>query len=189
MNQPFGIADRFGVLMRRAQDGDREAYGELLTEIVPLLRSWLRRNYRGVRDTEDVVQDILLSLHSARATYDCRRPFLPWLLAIARFRAADWTRREKRRVARETAAELFLETSGADQANTTEMHAGDAEALRAALRKLPDNQRRAIELIKLRELTLREAAVITGMSIGALKVATHRATRKLRLALRSDENS
>jgi RNA polymerase sigma-70 factor (ECF subfamily) len=69
------------------------------------------------------------------------------------------------------------------------MHAGDAEALRAALRKLPDNQRRAIELIKLRELTLREAAVITGMSIGALKVATHRATRKLRLALRSDENS
>ena len=32
---------------------------------------------------DDVVQDVLLTIHRARATYDPSRPFLPWLRAIA----------------------------------------------------------------------------------------------------------
>ncbi len=40
------------------------------------------------------------------------------------------------------------------------------------------------ELLKFREMSLKEASSVSGMSIGALKVATHRATRALRLALR-----
>ena len=52
-----------------------------------------------------------------------------------------------------------------------------------AIRALPAGQRRALELLKLRELSLKEAAAETGLAVGALKVATHRAMASLRRAL------
>ena len=87
-------------------------------------------------------------------------------------------------VAREVAVETYPETSGEDETNRGDGY-GDAEALRQAVKSLPEGQRVAIELLKLRELSLKEAASVSGMSVAALKVATHRATRALRLALRT----
>src|SRR5262249_14827735 len=75
----------FASLMASAQDGDRAAYAELLTQVAPLLRRWIqsRRRFIQAADIEDLVQDTLLSVHAARATYDPGRPFLPWLMTIA----------------------------------------------------------------------------------------------------------
>jgi RNA polymerase sigma-70 factor (ECF subfamily) len=56
-----------------------------------------------------------------------------------------------------------------------------------AINQLPIGQRQAIELLKLREMSLKEAAATTGMSIAALKVATHRALKALRKLLAGDE--
>jgi RNA polymerase sigma-70 factor (ECF subfamily) len=55
--------------------------------------------------------------------------------------------------------------------------------VRKAVRALPEGQRQAIELLKLEELSLKEAAEISGTSVGALKVATHRAMATLRRTL------
>jgi RNA polymerase sigma-70 factor (ECF subfamily) len=52
-----------------------------------------------------------------------------------------------------------------------------------AIRSLPRGQRQAIELLKLKELSLKEAAAASGSSVGALKVATHRAIVALRRTL------
>jgi RNA polymerase sigma factor (sigma-70 family) len=187
MHQPAERADHLGRLMRLAQDGDRVAYRELLKQIVPLLRRWLkrRRPFLSASDIEDVVQDVLLAVHAVRATYDRRRPFLPWLMAIAHNRSVDAARRYGRLRAREIGVEEYPETSHEQQTNMREETYGDPEALRSALGALPEGQRKAIELVKLQEMSLREAAAVSGMSIGALKVATHRATRTLRLALRT----
>jgi len=77
--------DRYARLMERAQEGDSAAYSELLTELVPLLRRQIRHRRRTLQpqDIEDLVQEVLLSLHAVRATYDPSRPFVPWLMAIA----------------------------------------------------------------------------------------------------------
>ena len=54
----------------------------------------------------------------------------------------------------------------------------------ATLSKIsPPGQRQAIKLLKLDEMSLKEAAIASGMSIAALKVATHRALATLRKAL------
>ncbi len=63
---------------------------------------------------------------------------------------------------------------------------GDPQALRRAIADLPEAQRRAIDMLKLKEMTLKQAAAASGMSITALKVATHRAMRALRKALASE---
>jgi RNA polymerase sigma-70 factor (ECF subfamily) len=59
-----------------------------------------------------------------------------------------------------------------------------SDALRVAIAQLPRGQREAIEMLKLRQLSLREASAVTGSSVGALKVATHRAMTTLRALLK-----
>jgi len=171
--------------MRAAQDGDKAAYAQLLSEVALLLRRVVQRRspFLQPSDVEDVVQEILISLHVARATYDPARPFLPWLLAIARNRLADAARRYARRAAHEVANEQAVETFLDRETNILTSAYGDPEALRHAIRGLPEGQRRAVELLKLREMSLKEAAVVTGMSIGALKAAVYRAMRTLRTVL------
>ena len=125
MDHPIETADGLGDLMRLAQDGDRVAYRRLLTQVAPLLRQWLKRRFLPDPEVEDIVQDVLLSVHAARATYDWRRPFLPWLMAIARNRAADAARRHGRRKAREVAVEQYPETSEDQATNMIEKVYGD----------------------------------------------------------------
>lgn len=172
--------------MRLAQQGDSRAYSELLETISPRIRKLVRwrRGFVGPEHVEDLVQDVLLSLHAVRATYDPGRPLMPWLLAIVRNRLVDDARRYARRGAHELAADDANVTFEDMPANITDEAFGDVEALTRAVGELPAGQRQAIELLKLKEMSLREASDATGLSIGALKLATHRAMATLRRTLK-----
>lgn len=185
-----GMADDFpgdawSTLMAAAQAGDRAAYRRLLTEVAPYLRAIAAGTLRNPADIEDAVQDALLTLHAMRALYDPARPFRPWLAGIARHRVADRARHLRRRARREEPLAPVHETFAAVPTNA--IAAADTAALRAAVAALPPGQRQAIELMKLKEMTLREAADRTGQSVVALKVATHRALARLRRALGTAE--
>ena len=167
--------------MRAAQAGDSTAYVALLRELSPRVRRIVarQRGFAGAEEVEDLVQDVLLSLHAVRATYDPARPFMPWLLAIVRNRLADGARRYARTSGREVHIDDADVTFDEPAANPDQEPSEDVEALRA----LPAGQRQAVELLKLQELSLKEAAAVSGASVGALKVATHRAMTALRKAL------
>ena len=172
-------------LMRKAQDGDQAAYASLLREVLPILKRVVqaRLGFLPVADREDLVQDILLSLHAARATYDPARPFKPWLMTIAHNRMVDQARRNARRMANEvTVDEYPADVADTDAAAAADRY-GDPEELRQAIKVLPKGQRSAIELLKLREMSLKEASQATGMSVSALKVSVHRAIKTLRTSL------
>ncbi|KAI3610944.1 hypothetical protein D8I24_0388 (plasmid) [Cupriavidus necator H850] len=125
------------------------------------------------------MQDVLLTIHAVRHTYDPARPFGPWLVAIARRRIIDSLRRRARTSARETPLDTEPETISDPGANLQEM-ALDARAVRDTVDCLPAGQREALRMLKLEEMSLKEAAVASGMSVVALKVATHRALKTLR---------
>ena len=172
----------FAALMQAAQGGDAEAYAQLLGEIGPRLRRFVRGHWRllGAEDVEDLVQEVLLSVHAVRATYDPGRPFMPWLFAIVRNRIADGARRHARHEGRQLQIEDWDVTFFEESANSSREVFGEVEALNHAIEALPAGQRSAIEMLKLREMSLKEAAAASGMSIGSLKVATHRAMNALR---------
>ena len=175
------------ILMARAQDGDAAAYRRLLEEMTPYLRSLAARRHRDQNDIEDAVQDVLLTAHSIRHAYDPRRPFGPWLVAIANRRLVDRLRRQGRTRARETPLTARHETFCDHQANLEER--SDRYGLDRAIDNLPPMQRQAIRLLKLREMSLKEAATVSGMSIASLKVATHRALIRLRKMLTDRSNT
>jgi RNA polymerase sigma-70 factor (ECF subfamily) len=185
MNQRLEQDQHLTSLMRSAQDGDRGAYAALLGDVAPLVRQTVKRRFGFLQpqDVEDLVQDVLLSMHAARATYDPARPFLPWLMAIVRNRMADGARRYARRAANEVVSDRLPETFPAEDTNMLLGMYGDAEALTRAMADLPPGQRQAVELLKLRELSLKEASAVSGTSVGALKVAVHRGIAALRKAL------
>lgn len=170
------------MLMQAAQSGDTRAYAQLLNEITPRLRQIIQNQRRFLQpaDIEDLVQEVLLSLHAVRATYDPQRPFKPWLFAIARNRLADGARHYARHAAHELQVEDLTVTFSDQVANIDAEAYGDPEALKRAIQELPRGQREAIEMLKLRELSLKEAAAASGTSVGALKVSVHRAMARLR---------
>ena len=172
----------FAELMRAAQTGDRDAYERLLVALTPRIRRIVRNHRRFLQDEdiEDLVQDILLSVHAVRATYDPKRPFVPWLLAIARNRMVDAVRRYARGSAHEIHVENLAVTFVDDSANIDVDGYSDLAELNAAIRSLPPMQRDAIRMLKLNEMSLKEAADASHTTIGALKVATHRAMSTLR---------
>jgi len=158
-------------LMAAAQTGDRQAYGVLLVEV----RRWLQRYFaRKVPSgqIDDLVQEVLVSLHAKRASYDPARPFLPWLAAIARYRWVDHLRRSYRR------AEVELGDHDATQEDEA-----DAVMARISLDRLftslPPAQAEAIELVKIEGHSIAEAAARCGQSEPLVKVNIHRGLRKL----------
>lgn len=162
-------------LLTASQQGDGVAYAAFLAAAVPLLRQYGRAKLSGrAADLEDFVQDTLLSLHQARATYQPGRPVLPWVYAIARNRLADLLRRRYRRLA----VEADYDETVAD--NVPQQAAEETPDLAPLLAKLPAGQRQAVELVKLQQLSLREASVRSGIGVGALKVAVHRGIAGLR---------
>jgi RNA polymerase sigma factor (sigma-70 family) len=179
--QPCGEED-WAVLMDRAQGGDAASYRRLLLAVTPYLRAMAARSHRERPDVEDSVQDILLTVHTVRHTYDPGRPFKPWLVAIARRRIIDRLRGQGRKRARETFLSEEHETFAAPETNHSETEP-DIRALRDAVGQLPEGQRQAITMLKIEEKSLKEASAASGMSIVALKVSTHRAVKNLRKLL------
>ena len=180
-SKPVILDVDWSILMARGQVGDRESYGRLLEQITPYLRSVAQKSHRNKSDVEDAVQDVLLTIHAIRATYDPTRPFGPWLLAIANRRIIDGLRKQGRRRLRETI--LTPEHDAMAMTQDSEYEKLDDQQLNNALNGLSPGQRQAIELLKLKEMSLKDAAATTGLSIAALKVTTHRALKSLRKIL------
>lgn len=134
---------------------------------------------------EDAVQDALLTLHRVRHTYEPGRPVRPWLAAIVSRRAIDAARRRGRVLARETFNDTAYETFADPQAKQGDV-GHDARTLAGMTEGLSPNQREALELVKMKEMSLAEASAVSGQSVASLKVNIHRAIKKMRGNLSKD---
>lgn len=162
--------------------GDGAAYGRLLTLLAPRLRAYFGRRLPDPGDAEDLVQDTLIAIHTKRATYDPALPFAPWVYGIARYKLIDHFRRRgiRRQVPLEEAGVLL------DQADT---EAGATRAdLQRLLARLPARQRGLLEDVRLRGLTIAEAAPRHGYTEGAAKVALHRSMKSLSASVAANED-
>ena len=178
-------------LMRAAQAGDKPAYASLLRGAEPIIRRAATR--AGVRGDaiDDVVQETLLTLHSARHTYDPSRSFTAWLTVIAQRRGIDALRRSGRSARREIHAPLAYEQHAdtAARADRGWIETSRAHELGQAIATLTPGQREAVEHLALREQSLAEAADATGKTVGALKVNLHRALKALRAQFAGEDKS
>ncbi len=173
-------------LMQLALAGDSRAYQQVLKDSAALLRPYLSRRVSPQAAVDDVLQDILVSVHKSRHTYDGMRPYAPWLFAIARYRLTDYLRgayKDKLRHAADISDhEEFL------AADVTEAPSS-FEYLDKVVRELPEKQGRILTLMHQLGYTAKETAAQLGMTETAVKVSAHRAYKLLKKKLEHDGNA
>lgn len=173
--------------MAEAQAGDSVAYQTLLRDCIPVIKTVARRRGVAAAHVDDVVQDVLLTIHRARHTYDPSRSFTAWLCVITERRAIDLLRRIHRQYLREVHAPLAFEShvdQAADPARGL-VYTDVTGIVTRAIAGLPARQREAVEHIVLEERSLADAAALTRRSKISLKVNLHRALKTLRDSIKS----
>lgn len=170
------ITDDWRLLALRAQAGDRAAYHRLLRSLTPGLRAFVSRNLHRDHsgDVEDIVQEALLAIHIHLKRYNSKRPFAPWAYAIARYKLLDYLRRHKRK-----GISVPLEVVDDFLAAPEPPGREEEQVMIRLLEHLPAKQRLAIELVKLKSMSVKEAAAASDMSESGIKVSIHRGIKKL----------
>jgi len=145
-----------------------------------LLRPFLARRLNTGSEVDDLLQEILISIHKARHTYDGERPYKPWAYAIAKFRLQDHLRAHYADHLHH-AVELS-EVENDLQAPVTKPDIS-YESISGEIEKLPPKQAAILQMMHQEGYTAKEVAEKIGMKESAVKVAAHRAYRILRKIL------
>ena len=169
--------NNLAALMQESLAGDQHAYADLLHETTRLLRPYLTKRLSHISEIDDILQEILISIHKARHTYDGNRPYKPWMYAIARFRLQDHLRAhyadQLYHAADLAEMEEFLHEDVTETAISYESISGEVQ-------KLPGKQAAILRLMHQEGYTAKEVAEKIGMSESAVKVAAHRAYKILK---------
>jgi RNA polymerase sigma-70 factor (ECF subfamily) len=172
--------------MRAAMSGDAGAYRQFLASVAPYIRAAARSRCRtmGVPDgdAEDVVQEVLLTIHLKRGTWDQSRPIGPWIGAITRNKFTDALRRRGWRVS--VPIEDVMEILPAED-QTPDLSARDIDTL---LGHLKEPQQEIVRSISINGDGIRETADRLQMTEGAVRVALHRALKALGTLYRNNSH-
>lgn len=169
------VETEWTALFRAANAGDGVAYGRFLREVTPVLRGIVRARGRGVPPDqhEDIVQEVLFAIHRKRHTWDAGRPLRPWLYAIARHKVADAFRARGGRV--DLDIDDFADViAAAPEPDPTAAH--DAQRL---IDRLEPRAAEIVRSVSLDGQAPAAAAARLGMTEGAVRVALHRALKRL----------
>lgn len=176
-------------LMAAYVEGDVRAFETLFARVAPRLHGFFLRSLRDSSAADDLLQVTWMKVHRARATWQPDRPLLPWLFQVAARVRLDELRRRKR-LPEDADEEALAKADEAEAARSAQDSAGDEartntqEAVRAALERLPENQRVVIHLHRSEGLTLGQIAQVLGTTEGAVKLRAFRGYERLRQDLR-----
>jgi RNA polymerase sigma-70 factor (ECF subfamily) len=172
------------LLAARLAAGDDHALAEVFDDLAPTVYGAALRVLGEGSAAQDVVQDVFVELWSHPDRYNPDAGTLgTYLNVLAKSRAVDLVRSELRRLARQQ-RHYRMTPDGADPTPSDQVTAADtADAVRAAVRLLPDGQRQVVELAYFQGLSYREVALATGIPEGTAKSRLRLALAKLETVL------
>lgn len=164
------------VLVERARDGDREAFGELVARHQAVAFRVAYVLSRDAAEAEDAAQEGFARAFGAIDRFRPGAPFRPWLLTIVANQARNRARSAGRRRRLTERAALQLTPAAADTPQADPQ-------LRAAIAQLDDRDREVIWLRFFADLSEAETAAALGCRPGTVKSRTSRALDRLRAQL------
>lgn len=175
-------------LLREVARGDESAFARIYDRYSPILLGLLLRILRSRAEAEDVLQEVFLQVWQRAHSFDAERGrAFTWLVTLARSRAIDRLRSvgSRERAAQRSAEEAPPESEPAEWADTAAIRSERAEAVRAALAELPEEQRQVLLLAYLEGMSQSEIAAAKNQPLGTVKTRTRSALRKLSDSLRT----
>ena len=176
-------------LLRAVARGDEAAFARVYDRYAPILLGLMLRILRSRPEAEDVLQEVFLQVwQQARAFDPARGRAFTWLATLARSRAIDRLRAvDSRERAAQRSAEDGRPPAAESQSWAEEeaIRAERAEAVRAALAELPEEQRQVLLLAYLEGMSQSEIAAAKNQPLGTVKTRTRTGLKRLSEALRS----
>jgi RNA polymerase sigma factor (sigma-70 family) len=163
-------------LVVRAQNGDAEAFGELIADHYDLIHRTAWKWCGNRTDAEDIAQDVCVKLGQVIRQFDGRSAFSSWVYRITLNAVRDLQRAGRRR---SQYADAYAEISPEDQPAEQE-DAATSNQLWMAVRTLPEKQRDAVLLVYAEELSHAAAAEIMGIKEATVSFHVHEARKTLR---------
>ena len=165
-------------LAAQSQNGDKRAYNQLLSELVPYIRMQISGSLANPDWVDDIIQEILISVHKSLGSYSADRPFKPWVNAIIQFRKTDFLRKHYKNKNVKEASQQNADTFANNV--TQNEYAGELKDIEQAMEKLPEKQQKIFRLMKIEGYSAAEVAKEMDMTVSAVKVSAHRTAGKLK---------
>jgi RNA polymerase sigma-70 factor (ECF subfamily) len=175
-------------VVRSVRRGDREAFGHLVRGYQGRLFGLVLMMVREPAGAEEVTQDTFVRAFTHIGQYDDRRPFYPWIAAIAVRLAQNWLRQHGRTVQREGTALDSVDEPGASNSGSLSALIDDEAKRRLwrAVAALPSGERTAVILYYRDEMAVSDIARALGVTTGTIKTFLFRARRHLRERLSAE---
>jgi RNA polymerase sigma factor (sigma-70 family) len=171
-------------LVRRIERGDEEAFRSLFASYAPSAMALAVRVVRQTQLAEEIVQEAFLTLWRSPGVFDERRGSVKaWLMTMVHHRAVDVVRRgeAQRRRSDEMVVGIREETEDPTDAVVQSVAASvERDAIRTALRSLPQDQREVLELMYFDGLSQSQVAERTGAPLGTIKSRALLGMRRMR---------
>ena len=183
MDRPVSETDRWNRLVTRlAEAHDREAFALLFQHFAPRLKAFLMRQGVAGPQAEDLAQEAMVSLWRKAHLFDpAKASAATWLFTIARNLRIDAIRRDRRPEL--DPADPMLSSDPDRAADDGVILAQDESRLRAALKSLPPDQARVIELSFFDDKPHTRIAEELAIPLGTVKSRLRLAMARLRDAL------
>ena len=164
---------------RRFLEGDESAFTELVEVYRDPVTFFIQRYVHDLCTAEDIATDMFMQLVLHPKRYRLDTPLKAYLLMMARSRAIDWLRQQKRRptVPLEDAEGWLADSQSLEE---TVLQNERARALHAALKTLPEEQQTAVHLIYFEQCSYADAAKIMKKTAKQVDNLLYRAKKALR---------
>mgnify|MGYP001977317293 FL=1 len=176
-------------LIARFQDGDEQAYVELVNRYRNRLMSFIFRFVNDMEKAEDIVQDTLMKLYTHRHFYRNIAKFSTWIYTIAGNLAKTELRRKKRHKVTHLShmgteeREYQLPSVEPETGETAQGHFAEKQ-IQKAIQELPLHFRTVVILRDIQELSYEEISKIVDVPLGTVKSRINRARLQLQQALK-----
>jgi RNA polymerase sigma-70 factor, ECF subfamily len=181
-------------LIRKAQEGDWTAFGELVRRHDTAVLALAARFVQNAEDAKDIYQEVLIRVYRGLPSFRCESQFSTWIHRITVNVCLSFIRQRKRsggeqdvvrdRGEDEEDVPVAEPVSEAVAPDRRAMDVEIAERVARAILTLPPQQRMVFTLYHEQEYTLKEIALSLDCAEGTVKRYLFEATRTMRKALR-----
>ena len=174
-----GNPDFAGLIEKIAESKDREAFAALFAHFAPRLKGYLMRLGASDGQAEEVLQEALLTVWRKAHLFDRKKAAAStWIFTIARNRRIDILRKRKFPEIEAEDPSLVPDPPRAPDEEVIDLREG--EAVRAALEKLPEEQRELVRLAFYSGWSHSKIAEDTNLPLGTVKSRLRLAFSRLR---------
>lgn len=170
-------------LYKQYLEGDSKAFEKLVIRHKNNMIYFISRYTKNTQIAEDISQDVFVYLLMNKYQYDFKYSFKTYLYMIAKCRAINYLKKEKRVIPMDDMANIYIEDEDLEEIIFKEEK---AKKLRRVIPQLKPDYQAVIYLTSFEGLKYKEVAKVMNKNINQIKVLINRAKKKIKILLEKE---